>query len=994
MQQAVLRKRVLFALTVVCVLFLPTLAAAQGQIAGQVRDESGGVLPGVTVEASSPALIEKVKSAVTDDQGRYRIVDLRPGTYKVTFTLTGFSTFTRDDQALNAEQTLNINADMKVGTLEETITVSGAAPQVDVQQASRTTNITRDIIDTLPVSRNVMSIGVLAPGVRQGTPDIGGSRMTEQVGLRAHGLSGVDGEQLVEGMSIQSLEGASQSYFDDMLQSEITVMTAAIPADTSGGGIRLNSILKDGGNSMSGSVFLGGSDGNWQSKNVTEEIEKRGVSTGNGVAHIQQFTASLGGPLKRDKLWWFIAARHQSSDERVANVPEQFVAPDGTFFRGIADNYVRGPSMRLTWQASQKNKLSMFAQRWWKRKGLDFGAGTDPRASTHRDPKHAHHYVGNAKWTSPITNKILVEAGYATAAFLWLGSSYPGTTVTTPFTPAWYAGARKTDTARNINPQCAYLDGCTAWIYNGLDERQENTRNTLGFAVSYVTGSHNLKFGLQDEFGPDIRKGSLNADLVANYTNGRPSSVTVNNSPYIAPGNIDHDSGIYAQDSWTIKRLTVNPGIRVEWFKVSVTEASMAAGRFAPARFYPEKELINWGPSYAPRMNAAYDLFGDGRTALKVNASKYYRQYDADPFMPYADAGRRTESRNWSDCDFLAGTSTCSALVLATNNDGIVQDNEIGPPASANFGARADRNPLDLRRQYNWEYTAGFQHQLRPTLAVGAMVYKRTVYDIAKQNRTQITSSDYASFTVGMPSFANDSTLTGVLDAGEVLTIYNLNTAKRGVFGAPIVDTSSDKDRSFYTGFEASFNSRLPNGSMIMGSWTAEHNMSFFCDNDDNPNGVNTGDLYSGATVSAGGRYCDQRTFNVPFRHEFKLAGNYSFPLHIDFGFVVQSFPGADRVITWAPAATVFPAGARTNTETIVLSKPGTLFQERWNQLDVNFKRNFRHGRKVMTLEFELFNALNSSAIFATNNAIGSSLGQVTSLLLARFPRLAFQMKF
>lgn len=991
----VFHKSARFVLAMVCVFFVPALVAAQSQIVGQVRDESGGVLPGVTVEASSPALIEKVKAAVTDDQGRYRIVELRPGTYNVTFTLTGFSSLTRDSQVVAADTTLTINADMKVGALEETITVSGSAPQVDVQHASRTTQITRDLIDTLPVSRNVMSIGVLAPGVRQSsTPDIGGSRMTEQVGLRAHGLGGVDAEQLVEGMSIQSLEGASQSYFDDMLQSEISVMTAAIPADTSGGGIRLNSILKDGGNTMSGSVFIGGTDGGWQSNNVNDELRKRGVNLGNGVAHIQQFTASLGGPLKKDKIWWFIAARHQSSDERVANVPEQFVAPDGTFFRGIADNYVRGPSLRLTWQATQKNKLSMFAQRWWKRKGLDFGADTDPRAATHRDPTHAHHYVGNAKWSSPITNKVLVEAGYATAAFLWLGSSYPGTTVTTPFTPAWYAGARKTDTANNINPQCAYTTGCRAWIYNGLDERQENIRNTLGFAVSYVTGSHNLKFGVQDEFGPDVRKGSMNADLVANYSNGLPNNVTVNNTPYIAPGNIDHDAAIYVQDSWTIKRLTVNPGLRVEFFQVSVSETSMAAGRFAPARFYPQKELINWGPDYAPRLSAAYDLFGNGRTALKVNASKYYRQYDADPFMPYADAGRRTETRNWFDADLVPGTTgTRTGVAKPTDNDGIAQDNEIGI-GTATFGQRADRNPANLRRQYNWEYTAGFQHQVMPRLAVGAMLYKRTVFDIQAQDRTQIGTSDYATFTLPMPDFSRDATLAGVLDPSEVLKVYNLNSAKRTVYGAPIVDRSSDKDRSFYTGFEASFNSRLPNGSMVFGSWTAEHNMSFFCDTDDNPNGISRDDLYQGVTISSGGRFCDQRQFHVPFLHEFKLGGNYQLPLDIGFGFVVQSFPGAERVITWQPLANLFPGASRTNTETIVLNKPGSLFQPRWNQLDVNFKKNFRQGRKMYTFEVEYFNVLNGNAIFTSNDAVGNSLGQVTRLLLGRFPRLAFQMKW
>jgi len=200
--KARLSNHLVFALLVLAAaVLLPTVAHAQAQIVGQVRDESGGVLPGVTVEAASPAIIEKVRTVVTDDQGRYRIEALRPGTYKLTFSLTGFSTVLRENIDVPSEVVVTINADLKVGALEETVTVSGETPQVDVTQASRTQVITRDIIDTLPVSRNVMSIGVLSPGVRQGTPDVGGSRMTEQVGLRAHGLSGDDAEQLVEGMS-------------------------------------------------------------------------------------------------------------------------------------------------------------------------------------------------------------------------------------------------------------------------------------------------------------------------------------------------------------------------------------------------------------------------------------------------------------------------------------------------------------------------------------------------------------------------------------------------------------------------------------------------------------------------------------------------------------------------------------------------------------------------------------------------------------------------
>jgi hypothetical protein len=376
------------------VILSSTSAWAQASIVGLVKDESGAVLPGVTVEAASPVLIEGVKAVATDDQGRYRIEALRPGPYKLTFSLSGFTTLTRTGIDVPSDTVVTMNADMKVGALEESVTVSGLSPQVDVMQASRTQVLTREIIDSLPVSRNVMSIGVLAAGVRPGTPDIGGSRMTEQVALRAHGLSGNDAEQLVEGMSIQSLEGPSLSYFDDMLQSEITVMTSGIPADTSGGGIRLNSVLKDGGNTFSGATFLGFSSGDWQSDNIDDRLRSApfSIRSANGIKHIQMFSASLGGPIMKNKLWFLATVRHQSSDELVADVPVQIVAPDGEVINSYLDTYVRGPSLRLTWQATPNNKIAAFGSRWWKRKGKDFTAGVDPRVGQLRDPIHAHHF--------------------------------------------------------------------------------------------------------------------------------------------------------------------------------------------------------------------------------------------------------------------------------------------------------------------------------------------------------------------------------------------------------------------------------------------------------------------------------------------------------------------------------------------------------------------------------------------------------------------------
>ena len=253
------------------VLLLPERASAQSQINGVIRDESGGVLPGVTVEAASPVLIEKVRTAVSDDQGRYNIIDLRPGMYRLTFTLTGFNTVVRDGVEVPGGVAVTANADLKVGALEETITVSGQTPLVDVTQATRTQVLTRDLIDALPSTRNIMSVGMMVPGIRLGTPDVGGSRQMEQTNPRGHGIAAKHTVQHIDGMSVNSQETSNQqSYVNDALSAEVTVSTSAHPAEIQSGGLRTNMIPKDGGNSVSGSIFFGGSDGNWQSNNVDD----------------------------------------------------------------------------------------------------------------------------------------------------------------------------------------------------------------------------------------------------------------------------------------------------------------------------------------------------------------------------------------------------------------------------------------------------------------------------------------------------------------------------------------------------------------------------------------------------------------------------------------------------------------------------------------------------------------------------------------------------
>ena len=236
--------------------------------------------------------------------------------------------------------------------------------------------LTRDLIDALPSTRNIMSVGMMVPGIRLGTPDVGGSRQMEQTNPRGHGIAAKHTVQHIDGMSVNSQETSNQqSYINDALSAEVTVSTSAHPAEIQSGGLRTNMIPKDGGNNVSGSIFFGGSDGSWQSSNISDEMRAQNFTSANGIAHIQNFNASMGGPIWRDKLWFFASARHISTDELVANVDEYVTAPDGELIRSTLDQYIRDVLGRVTWQVSPKNKFAVFFERTWKRKGKDFGFG-------------------------------------------------------------------------------------------------------------------------------------------------------------------------------------------------------------------------------------------------------------------------------------------------------------------------------------------------------------------------------------------------------------------------------------------------------------------------------------------------------------------------------------------------------------------------------------------------------------------------------------------
>src|SRR5262249_24527911 len=317
-----------------CLVLLPASAWAQaetGSIAGVVRDASGGVIPGVTVEASSSALIERVRSATTDSQGLYRIVDLRPGTYTVVFTLTGFSTLRRDGIELTTGFTATVNADLRVGAVEETVTVSGASPVVDVQNVQQQITISRAMLDALPTSRRPAQLVTLIVGANAGGTnfhDVGGVG-SDRGFFGVHGQRPDDMTYNVAGMDARVFSGGGFQYNAHTFQ-ELVVETAAGSAEATTGGVQINVVPKDGGNRFSGSLSAEFTGPSLTSDNLTDGLRARGLTAAPSVRRYYDIGGGMGGPIKRDKLWFFAASRRE--DRSLYQVGNYYNKRQGTLF--------------------------------------------------------------------------------------------------------------------------------------------------------------------------------------------------------------------------------------------------------------------------------------------------------------------------------------------------------------------------------------------------------------------------------------------------------------------------------------------------------------------------------------------------------------------------------------------------------------------------------------------------------------------------------------
>jgi Carboxypeptidase regulatory-like domain len=965
---------------VLLVAILPAVAHAQSAIVGVAKDTSGAVLPGVTVAASSDVLIEKTREVITDSQGAYKIVDLRPGTYVVTFTLTGFQTFRRENVELPAEFTSTINADLKVGAIEESVTVSAQSPIVDVTTAVHTQVLSREAIDSIPTGRTIQGMGQLIVGVSLSLPDTGGARAMQQTYMSTHGMTTSNTTVMVDGMMINGLQsdGAVQTYTNDAMSQEVSYQTSGINADTQAGGVRLNMIPREGGNRFSGDFKQSYRPGEWQGNNLTQRHKDKGLLSGNATDRIVDYTFAQGGPIKKDKLWFFTSARYISVNNFI---PDTFYK-DGS--KGIDDQFIKSANARMTWQISPRNKFSAYFDEIDKYRGHDMQALFDPETAATVWYSPAYHTT-SAKWTSPVTNRLLLEGGWSNNTENYTNSYLPG--IEQPRgSAAWFA-----NTSRVENDLGGRKTAATS----------QTTQSPIRFAVnasaSYVTGTHNIKVGFQRTWGTFHHTVDANGDLTQQYrslSTGKPytvpDTVIIRNTPITRYGErLNYDLGIYAQDSWKMNRLTLNYGLRWEALNAQVEPADTPAGRFVPARHFEGiKDLPDW-KDWAPRMSVVYDLFGNAKTALKYSVNRYNTARTTGIASDYNPLLSQTStSLAWRDVngdDIAQGSRGCD---FGTNGLPGCEINFSALPA--NFGTAALNTYGNYPRSWNLEHGLELQHELMPQLSLTGSWFHGDFHNLTttiNQSWTfdgdPLKNPNYIPFTVFNPS------------TGEAITVYG-RTAAAAAAPTLNLDTFDPERKRIYNAYSLEFRARPGRGSLLFGGLSFERQLNVNCTSPDNPNSV---------------RFCDDRENGIPYNKNFKMAGSYPLPYGITIsgsfqsqvgnsirgmtattgGEVISITRGTTRYPANCPApcpagAVILPASFQPATLTVKLVPDGTVFTERLNQVDVKISKTIKVGRVSILPTLEVFNLNNSDAVvtYVSTNTLAATYLRPNAILQGR----------
>jgi hypothetical protein len=735
--------RVRTSIACLCILLLSSMAWAQaggtsaaGSIWGKVVDETGAVLPGVTVTVQGPSLMG-VLSVVSNDAGVYRFPSLPPGEFKLTFTLSGFGTLVRSGITLTASFTATVDAQLKVSTVAETVEVTGQSPLVDAVNARVQTSFSKEALASIPTARDMWAILSASPAVQMSRIDVGGSTAGTQTGYRAYGVSGQT-KPLIEGIIGLEGDGSVGFYYDYGSFEEVNVQSAAQGAEMGTPGVMQIFISKSGGNVFHGDFYTDYENRNLQARNVSASQVARGVKPDGNIVWVNRdLNLGGGGPIRKDKIWVYASLRKQHIEFKYPTLP------DRPFLTTITDY-----TMKLTYMLPGNNKVIAYGMYGLKKQPYRHDSAFLGNTAFQEGEKSAWNqwnpgWVWKVEWNKTFGSNVFAEARVGQ----WFDD--------------WNQKARSTDPRKEDLATNQVFGGNRNWM------RHQNRPQSTG-AVSYYNdswgGSHNLKFGYEAQMDQSREKwyDAYPGNLVHILRNGAPSEV------YFYASGLDSDNRLYwysgyVTDTWKRKRVSINAGLRWDRYRNMYPDQSRPDSRFYSAESFPGRTLTTWNV-LAPRVGVTLDLTGNARNVLKTSYGRYYWNPSARNLTLAVNPNNAPQWRRYRWAD--------------KNGNTVWDEGEQTTLLGTRGGVATQDIAEGINDTYTDQFTLWYERQLGEKLGVrGGFVWNRHARRFTSRN----VMTPPSAYTIPVQKLdPGPDGRAGTSDDGQVLNLLDLDPSLIG----------------------------------------------------------------------------------------------------------------------------------------------------------------------------------------------------------------------
>ena len=1019
-------KHVVTSLIAGVVLLLPAVGFAQATLAGVVKDASGAVMPGVTVEATSDALIEKVRSATTDGAGQFRIVDLPGGDYSVTFKLPGFTTVRRQGVALTGNRTATVDVDLTVGEVTEAVTITGDASTVDIHSTVRQDVLSGKLMTELPTARNIQNVTILIPGMSvTGTLDVGGLRAGAEVNnFSAHGGRIDDGRLQLDGVTVGGPTGGAgvnsggggTSYFQPDMgnAAELAVTTSGALGEAESGGPVINVIPRSGGNRSQGSFYTSYANSHFQGKNLDDALKAQQAAGRLATEELisqHEVSGSYGGPIQRDRIWFFASARTKNTEKRVPifyNLneglapnpalspvldPSYRYSPDSSR-RAYNDSRTHAGNIRVTWQASSRHKFNVyFDEQNLKDNHNGGGSATiSPEAAATGDAYPQH--LLQVGWQAPWTSRLLFDGTFSSSVYDYGGRERDGNLT------------RDLIRITDIGTQ----GGVTGVTYRSMNwnENQAFVPRWKG-AAAYVTGSHNIKVGVQGFVQEqDNRNYTNSGDVTYTFNNGAPQSFTMWGANPIRYRSRAFSNSIYAQDQWTFRRLTLQGAARYDYAKSTYPHQTFGGSKWHPAVYdFPTDTTggVTGFHDINPRVGVIYDVFGDGKTAVKFNAGRYTDSASSDGRWVLGNPLSRlttTQTRSWTDSNNNR-VPDCDLNNRAAHNNlgdscGAISAS-FGTPTQT-FTTTYDPDMFKgwYTRPMDWQLGLSLQREVAEGLSVEIGWHRRWADKWTLVESLERSSADFQQYSVLAPTDPRLGDVSGRL-VGDLWDVIPSKVSLTSNFTRLENNVPGVDRRNWWNGGDVNVNARIRGGLTVRGGvtvWTAGDDWCTYIENG-----------FYGTAIPEGPGMRNCYTVS-PVQAEYKALGTYTVPrVDVQVAATLTSRPGPPKAANVAYRADViddtlgrFPSSAASaaSTTTINLFETNEAFYPQLTVVDLRLAKVIRIGRMRANVGGDVYNLLNANTGQTYNNTYSvltpERWATPTLILPARFAKLSVQIDF